>query len=77
MIRELTYRDNILFGLPFDVERYRQVLFAAGLLPDLAILDDSDLTQIGERYVVIVNVSTVLAHGSQGQNPFWRPKSSR
>jgi len=77
IIRELTCRDNILFGLPFDVGRYRQVLFAAGLLPDLAILDDSDLTQIGERYVVIVNVSTVLAHGSQGQNPFWRPKSSR
>jgi len=31
----------------------------------------------GERYVDIVDVSTVLAHGSQGQNPFWRPKSSR
>ncbi|WRT69478.1 uncharacterized protein IL334_006464 [Kwoniella shivajii] len=42
-------RDNILFGLPLDMDRYRSVCFATGLMPDLELLEDSDLTEIGER----------------------------
>nr|XP_019043278.1 ABC transporter ABCC.6 [Kwoniella bestiolae CBS 10118]OCF22208.1 ABC transporter ABCC.6 [Kwoniella bestiolae CBS 10118] len=42
-------RDNILFGLPLDFERYRAVCFATGLMPDLELLEDADLTEIGER----------------------------
>ncbi|KAE8542368.1 hypothetical protein D1P53_001144 [Cryptococcus gattii VGV] len=42
-------RDNILFGLPLDMERYRSVCFATGLMPDLELLEDADLTEIGER----------------------------
>ncbi|KIR56525.1 ABC transporter ABCC.6 [Cryptococcus gattii Ru294] len=42
-------RDNILFGLPLDMERYRFVCFATGLMPDLELLEDADLTEIGER----------------------------
>ncbi|OXG17327.1 ABC transporter ABCC.6 [Cryptococcus neoformans Tu401-1] len=42
-------RDNILFGLPLDIERYRSVCFATGLMPDLELLEDADLTEIGER----------------------------
>ncbi|KAF8939989.1 hypothetical protein BGZ58_008149 [Dissophora ornata] len=44
-----TLRDNILFGNAFDQDRYRQVLKACGLEPDLAILPAGDLTEIGER----------------------------
>ncbi|KAF9353775.1 hypothetical protein BGX26_008445, partial [Mortierella sp. AD094] len=44
-----TVRDNIVFGKKFDQERYDQILFASGLLPDLEILAASDQTEIGER----------------------------
>ncbi|KAF9390431.1 Multidrug resistance-associated protein 1 [Podila verticillata] len=42
-------RDNILFGQEFDKARYDQVVYAAGLLPDLEALPAGDLTEIGER----------------------------
>ncbi|ORZ14972.1 P-loop containing nucleoside triphosphate hydrolase protein [Lobosporangium transversale] len=44
-----TVRDNIVFGKPFDQERYGRVLFASGLLPDLQVLAAGDQTEIGER----------------------------
>lgn len=44
-----TVRDNIVFGKPFNQERYNHVLFASGLLPDLEILAAGDMTEIGER----------------------------
>ncbi|KAF9920431.1 hypothetical protein FBU30_009761 [Linnemannia zychae] len=44
-----TVRENIVFGKPFDQNRYDRVLFASGLLPDLEILAAGDLTEIGER----------------------------
>ena len=42
-------RDNILWGLPMDEKRYQDTLFACGLVPDLEILEDGDLTDIGEQ----------------------------
>ncbi len=44
-------RDNILWGLPMETARYQDTLHACGLLPDLAILEDGDLTDIGEQGV--------------------------
>ncbi|KAG0020110.1 hypothetical protein BGZ80_004746 [Entomortierella chlamydospora] len=44
-----TVRDNIVFGKKFDQEKYDQILFASGLLPDLEILAAGDQTEIGER----------------------------
>ena len=44
-----TIRDNILFGCPWDEVRYRRVLFACALERDIELLDDGDLTQLGER----------------------------
>ncbi|KAF8980102.1 Multidrug resistance-associated protein 6 [Entomortierella lignicola] len=44
-----TVRDNTVFGKKFDQERYEQILFASGLLPDLGILAAGDQTEIGER----------------------------
>uniref|UniRef100_V5EQW6 Multidrug resistance-associated protein n=2 Tax=Kalmanozyma brasiliensis (strain GHG001) TaxID=1365824 RepID=V5EQW6_KALBG len=43
-----TVRENILFGLDYHASRYRAVLFACGLKPDLKILKDGDRTEIGE-----------------------------
>ena len=44
-----TVRDNILFGLPYDKERYEQVIDACSLRHDISILEDGDQTEIGER----------------------------
>ncbi|KAJ3379229.1 hypothetical protein HDU92_006829 [Lobulomyces angularis] len=46
-----TVRDNILFGLPFDQERYNFVIEACSLNKDLANLKAGDLTEIGEKGV--------------------------
>ncbi|KAL2869491.1 putative ABC bile acid transporter [Aspergillus lucknowensis] len=40
-------KENILFGLPYDRQRYRKTLFASGLEKDMAMLTDGDLTDIG------------------------------
>ena len=49
-----TIRDNILFGLPFDSDRYEKVLDACCLRPDLEQLGDAgDMTEIGERGVTL------------------------
>lgn len=44
-----TVRDNILFGKPYDQERYQNVLFVCGLQPDLLLLANGDETEIGDR----------------------------
>ncbi|EDN10434.1 hypothetical protein HCAG_06237 [Histoplasma mississippiense (nom. inval.)] len=46
-IENATIKDNILFGLPFDQDRYHQVLFACALEKDLDMLPDGELTDIG------------------------------
>lgn len=44
-----TLQENILFGSEYDEARYRQVIHASGLEPDIAILPGGDMTEIGER----------------------------
>ncbi|KEP50340.1 multidrug resistance-associated ABC transporter [Rhizoctonia solani 123E] len=44
-------KDNILFGSPYDKERYEATLNCCALLPDLAIFEDGDETEIGEKGV--------------------------
>ncbi|KAI6009305.1 ABC protein [Pisolithus marmoratus] len=48
-IQNTTLRENVLFGQPFDEERYWRVIELSCLLPDLEVLPDGDLTEIGER----------------------------
>ena len=40
-----TVRDNILFGLPYDKERYNKVIDACSLRHDINILEDGDHTE--------------------------------
>jgi ABC-type multidrug transport system fused ATPase/permease subunit len=44
-----TIRDNILFGEPYDEERYEQVIRGCALAKDLENLEGGDLTEIGEK----------------------------
>ena len=48
-LQSMSIRDNILFSLPYEEERYRQVLNACALLPDLASFKHGDLSNIGEN----------------------------
>ncbi|KAI8098172.1 uncharacterized protein B0P05DRAFT_520779 [Gilbertella persicaria] len=48
-LQHASIRDNILFGLPFDAERYKKTLVQCALVKDLAILPDGDRTEIGEK----------------------------
>ena len=48
-----TIRDNILFGLPFDQQRYNQVIIMTALDKDLETFQDDDLTEIGEKGITL------------------------
>uniref|UniRef100_A0A914ELG9 Uncharacterized protein n=1 Tax=Acrobeloides nanus TaxID=290746 RepID=A0A914ELG9_9BILA len=48
-IQNLPLRDNILFGKPFNKEIYDSVVDACALRPDIAILPQGDMTEIGEK----------------------------
>lgn len=48
-IRNCTFRDNILFGLPYDRKKYNQVINACALKADIDILSAGDQTEIGEK----------------------------
>ncbi len=50
-IRNASLRDNILFGEAFNKNWYQTVIRACGLVPDLKLLKNSDLTEIGEKGV--------------------------
>ena len=43
------YQDNILFGSPYDEERYKKVLHQCGLERDLALFKAGDETEVGEK----------------------------
>lgn len=48
-----TIRENILFGLPFDEERYARALHSCALKKDLATLKDGDSTLVGIKGVTL------------------------
>ncbi|KAF8211647.1 ATP-binding cassette transporter [Mycena galopus ATCC 62051] len=52
-LRNASIKQNILFHLPYDQERYEQTLEACALLDDLTILEDGDETEIGELGVTL------------------------
>lgn len=44
-------RDNILFGKPYDAERYAEIVRVCNLKRDLHQLSQGDETELGERGV--------------------------
>jgi ATP-binding cassette, subfamily C (CFTR/MRP), member 1 len=48
-ILNATVRENVIFGLPYDENKYNSVIKACQLKHDLSILSDGDETEIGER----------------------------
>ena len=58
-LRHQSIKDNILFGYPFDEERYNMVVECCALKPDLDMLEDGDATEIGARYVLLVSFPSI------------------
>jgi ABC-type multidrug transport system fused ATPase/permease subunit len=52
-LQNCSIRDNILFGLPFDEERYEAVLYMTALTRDLEILEFGDDTEVGEKGITL------------------------
>ncbi|RHY00540.1 hypothetical protein DYB25_009035, partial [Aphanomyces astaci] len=48
-IQQMSVRDNILFGSPFDSRKYTRVVEACGLLPDFGLMAFGDLTEVGSK----------------------------
>jgi ABC-type transport system involved in cytochrome bd biosynthesis fused ATPase/permease subunit len=53
-LRHQSIKENILFGYPFDEERYEAVVEACALRPDLEMLEDGDATEIGARWGIMI-----------------------
>lgn len=48
-LQSMNIRENILFNEPYDEARYKKVLEACALLPDMAEFKHGDLSNIGEN----------------------------
>ncbi|TCD68834.1 hypothetical protein EIP91_009701 [Steccherinum ochraceum] len=48
-VQNETIKDNILFGSPFDEERYKKVIEQCGLKRDLTLFEAGDQTEVGEK----------------------------
>lgn len=46
-VENASIKDNILFDLPYDAGRYKEVLSSCALIKDLEMLPDGELTDIG------------------------------
>jgi len=48
-LQSMSIRENVLFSSPYDDARYKQVLDACALIPDMANFKNGDLSLIGEN----------------------------
>ncbi len=44
---------NIIFGGPFEEDRYKQVIYQCGLERDISLFDAGDETEVGEKGVTL------------------------
>ncbi|KAH8099948.1 ABC protein [Cristinia sonorae] len=70
-IQNATLRDNVIFGQPLEEDRYWKAVENSCLLPDLQVLADGDLTEIGEKGINLsggqkqrVNIARALYHNA-------------
>lgn len=61
-IQNASLRDNILFGKPYNEQKYCCVLEACALTPDLEVLPGGDMTEIGEKVQKKCAVLFPLSH---------------
>ncbi|CAJ0637909.1 1686_t:CDS:2 [Entrophospora sp. SA101] len=52
-LQNAAIRDNILFGLPYNESRYKQVIKMCALEKDFRIFEDGDMTEIGEKGITL------------------------
>ncbi len=52
-IQNASVKENILFGKPYDKKWYDAVIDACALRPDLEMLPNGDMTEIGERGITV------------------------
>ena len=52
-MQNATLKNNILFGEPYDENRYQEIIDGCALRPDLDILPGGDETEIGEKLSLI------------------------
>jgi ABC-type transport system involved in cytochrome bd biosynthesis fused ATPase/permease subunit len=50
-LQHRSIKDNVLFGSPYEEERYKEVIECCALEPDLRMLEHGDETEIGVRGV--------------------------
>ncbi|ORZ17379.1 P-loop containing nucleoside triphosphate hydrolase protein [Absidia repens] len=72
-LQNASIRDNITFGLPYKEKRYQDTLEACSLVKDLSILEDGDMTEIGEKGITLsggqkARVALARAVYSRAQN---------
>ncbi|KAK1236146.1 hypothetical protein PQX77_000617 [Marasmius sp. AFHP31] len=52
-VQNETIKDNILFGSPFDEERYKKVLHQCALERDISLFEAGDATEVGEKGITL------------------------
>ena len=52
-IQNATLRENVTFGTPFNFQKYSRVIEACALEPDIAMLPNGDMTQVGEKGITL------------------------
>jgi ABC-type transport system involved in cytochrome bd biosynthesis fused ATPase/permease subunit len=60
-LQHQSIRENILFGYPYDGDRYNSVIECCALKSDLEVLEDGDATEIGDRQEISRFLLRVLA----------------
>ena len=65
-IRHGTIRDNVCFGQPMWRARYDEVLRQASLLPDIAMMPEGELTEVGDNGINLVSRLNELADFQSG-----------
>ncbi|KAM0335380.1 hypothetical protein ACHAQA_000425 [Verticillium albo-atrum] len=48
-IENASLKDNVLFGLPFDEQRFKDTIYACALTKDLDMFSDGDRTELGSN----------------------------